>query len=246
MKKRFIKKNLLWGIFFIATAILLILNTLNINLGLPKDLPAWKIIISLALVLIMIDQISKKKFHLIFFPLIFIVMLFEGEFASLLKIESGDIAPWWVFILIAMLLSAGTGLLLKGAIFTFTVKINDGEARVYTGKEAKEKYQELKNSKSTLYIDCLEPINKNIDIDIGGADVFFTNVDSYDGNGVINVECNLATVVFHIPENWIVDCDIENNLANVSMSAPTTTAENAKRIKITGENNLGKIRFVRD
>ena len=69
MKKRFIKRNLLWGIFFIATAILLILNTLNINLGLPKDLPAWKIIISLALFLIMIDQLTKKKFHLIFFLL---------------------------------------------------------------------------------------------------------------------------------------------------------------------------------
>ncbi len=47
----------------------------------------------------MIDQLTKKKFHLIISPLIFIVMLFESEFACLLKIESGEIAPWWVFIL---------------------------------------------------------------------------------------------------------------------------------------------------
>jgi len=246
MKKRFSKKNLLWGIFFIAMAILLILNALGFTLGLPKDLPAWKIIISVALILVAIDQLSKKKFHLIYFPLIFIVMIFEGEFANLLKIEGGDIASWWVFILIAMLLSIGTGLLTKSAVFTFTVKIKDGEEQVYTGREAREKYREIKNSTSTLYLDCGEPINKKIDIDIGKADVFFTNSDLYDGNGVIDVECNLATVVFHIPDSWIIDCEIENSLASVAMTAPITAVENAKHIKITGENNLGKIRFIRD
>ena len=240
------RKNILWGLFLILAAILLILNTFNVNLGIPDNLPVWKILLAVALLFVVISEAIKKNFEAVFFPIVFIIMLFEGEIATLLNVEGGDLTSAWTFLLIAFLLTVGTSLLLKHGKFTFTVKNNDGEEVVFTGEEAKEKFREMKNSTSVYYVDCSEPINKDIEINMGSAEVFFTNAELYDGNGEISVDCNMAKVVFHIPADWIVDCDIDNNLGSLKMNKPSAFAEISKRIKITGENNLGKIEFIQE
>ena len=76
------KKNLLWGLAFIAAAILLILNIAGINFGLPENLPIWKIIISVVFLTWIIEQLAKKNFALVFFPLAFIVMIYESGNSS--------------------------------------------------------------------------------------------------------------------------------------------------------------------
>ena len=237
------KKNLLWGLAFIAAAILLILNIAGINFGLPENLPIWKIIISVAFLAWIIEQLTKKNFALVFFPLAFIVMIYEAEIAHFAGIESGDLASTWTILLIALLLTIGMGLLTKE--FSFTIQTN-GEKRVYTGKEAKKKYKELRESNSVYYIDCSEEIDKTIELSIGKAEVFFTNADLYSGNGKIEIENNLGNMIFHIPENWYIDCNIDNSLGSVKFCNPQSINENTKRISITGSNNLGKVEFLND
>ena len=237
------KKNIFWGIIFILSAILLILNALGIRFGLPENISVWKIVLCIGLVMWIIDQCVKKHFANIFFPLIFIVMLFEKEFATLLKIESGDIASTWVFLLIGLLLTAGFSLITKEAGFTFTYTVGD-EKHVYTGKEAKEKYREFKEQKSVYYIDCSEPINKEISVNLGRADIYFSNVDLYDGNGKLKIENNMGKITVHLPNSWTPDCNIDNSLGSVKIPKPTEVGENLKRIKIIGDNNLGKIEVV--
>ena len=62
------KKNIFWGIIFILSAILLILNALGIRFGLPENISVWKIVLCIGLVMWIIDQCVKKHFANIFFP----------------------------------------------------------------------------------------------------------------------------------------------------------------------------------
>ena len=236
------RKNVLWGIGFILVAILLILHTFGVDFGLPINLPLWKIILSVVLIIFIIEQAIKLRFVNVFFPLIFIVMIFESEIALSLGIENGDLAPTWTFLLIALLLSIGFALLNKKT-FTFTYN-KDNEKHVYTGEEAKEKFKEVLNNSSVYYIDCSEKFYKEIDTDLCKTEVFFTNAELYNGDGVIKVDNNLGKIIFHVPSNWIVDCSIDNSLGSVQSFKQNDTGEPVKKLKVTGSNNLGKIEFV--
>ncbi len=61
------RKNILWGLFLILAAILLILNTFNVNLGIPDNLPIWKILLAVALLFVVINEAIKKNFEAVFF-----------------------------------------------------------------------------------------------------------------------------------------------------------------------------------
>ncbi len=235
------RKNILWGVLFILIALALTLNAFGINFGIPSAVPIWKIILSLALIVFIIDRLIAKKFSHSFFPLVFIVMIFEKEFAVALGKADGDIAPAWLFLVIALLLTVGTSLITKN--FTFTFK-KGNDTYVFSGDEGREKYKEVINQNSVYYFDCASPINKELEISLGSTEIFFTNVELYQGDGIIKIENSLGKVVFHIPENWTVDCQIENSLGSIQMAKPNPKGENSKTIKITGENSLGKIEFV--
>ena len=222
-------------------AVLLILYALGVNLNFPENLPVWKIVVSLVLIYFIVDQLLQKDIPGIFFPLIFIVMIFEKELALLMGIESGDITSTWIFLLIGLLLTIGTAFIFKP--FTFTIEDKDG-TRVYTGKEGRQVYKEYVSNKSTYYVDCSEPVNRKFELNLGSAEIFFSNADLYEGDGVIEINNNLGKVIFYIPSDWIIDCQVTNSLGSIKMPKRENLNENAKKIKITGENNLGKIVFV--
>ena len=238
------KKNIFWGILFILIAVALILKALNVDFGIAFTVPIWKIILGLALLFFIIEQIAKKHFTNAIFPLVFIAMVFENELAFLMGIESGDIASTWVFLLIGLCLTIGVGLITEnGANFTFTVKNKNGE-KVYSGAEGRKKYKEMRESNSVYYLDCSAEINQEFEINLGKAEIFFSNVEFYDNGGVININNNLGKVVFHIPQNWIIVCNISNSLGVIKTPPTPPTTENVKKITVNGENNLGTIEFL--
>ena len=104
------KTRIFWGISLLLVAALLILDVLGVSLGLPENLPVWRIILAAIFFCAAIDEVIKGRIHGIFFPLTFIVILFEKELAALMGIESSDIASFWVFMLIALLLTIGFSL----------------------------------------------------------------------------------------------------------------------------------------
>ena len=59
------KKNIFWGLLFIAVAVILILNALNVNLGIPEDIPVWKIIVSAVLLIAGIKEVTKRNIEAI-------------------------------------------------------------------------------------------------------------------------------------------------------------------------------------
>ena len=63
------KKNIFWGLLFILIAVALILNALNVNLGIPDNIPAWKIILSAVFLMGGIQEMIKKHYEAIFIPL---------------------------------------------------------------------------------------------------------------------------------------------------------------------------------
>lgn len=222
------KSRIFWGIGLLAIAILLILDTVGVTFGIPEEISVWQIIFGGIFVFIAIRSLIKLKFWGIFFPLTFTIMIFEKQLASLLRLESGDIASTWEFLLVALLLTIGAALL--------------------TPKRRSKNTNHSKNGHKgnrTHYIDCSANVGEFIENNMGFCEVFFTNTQMYNGNGSVRLENNLGRINIHLPKDWTASINIENNLGSVD-SPDITSASGLKTLNIMGENNLGKISIIRD
>ena len=212
------KSKLFWGIVFISIAVLLILNIFGVTFWLPETIPAWKILLGLLFLGISIDSMICRRIYLIFFPLSFILILFEKELAKLFHFKTGNIATTWTFLTIAGLLTLGFLLVLPKKM-----KINPSGM-----------------GSSIRYIDCSVHFNETIENNLSSCELFFTNTDRYTGNGSITIDNNMGAVILNIPNDWYVISTVENNMGTVNMPKRNEIS-GIKRLEIKGTNNMGAV-----
>ena len=230
-------KRIFWGITFILFAILLILQALGITVNIFNIVPLWKMFLMAMFLYWIIEQVIKKHFSHVIFPLVFLVMIFEDELALLFNVPGGDIAPWWGFLLVGFLLTAGLSLLTKKMPF---IEINvNGK-----NKHGRKKDGFKLSGASVIYIDCAseanKPLNESIENDMGSYSVYFVNTEAYEGNGTLGIDNNLGLVTVYIPKNWVISNKIDNSLGSVQIPKPETS-DNKKVLYLTGDNNLGTV-----
>jgi hypothetical protein len=229
----------IWGIALVAVAVLLLLNAFGITLGLPESIPLWRILLGALCAVWTISELIKLNIPGIFFPLTFIVMLFERELAVALGIhtETGDIASTWLFLLIALLLTVGTSLILPRAL--------RGHGFIKIGDTVKHKFGkhvghvDRIGGRSVRYIDCSNGISEDIENELSACEIYFINTAAYDGNGTLTLNNDLGSIILHVPADWIVTTSIENSLGSIKI--PHQAAEGGKILHLKGDNSLGSI-----
>ncbi len=224
-----------FGLLFIACAVLIILDSVGVSLGFFSGVPAIKLIVGAMLAVWLISELIKLNISGIFFPAAFIFMLFEKYIAKWAGLEKSNIINNWLVILAALLLTIGIDLITpRKRIF----KIN-------RGGEASEK-KNVHNSalsSSAVYIDCSDFVYEKVKNDLGSCNVYFSNVEKYEGNGTLEVQNDLGATRIHVPSEWKIISSISNDLGAVSK--PEDTGSGDKTINIIGANNLGAVSIVR-
>ena len=234
-------KRIFWGITFIIFAILLTLSSFGVTINIFNAIPLWKIFLTVMFLYWSVEQIVKKHFSQAIFPIVFIFMVLEDEFAALLQIKGGDIAPWWGFLLVGALLTIGVSMLTKNSKF---IIIPGDDYKTFFKINKNERKQDGKISSNTTYIDCSikenQPLNEHIENNIGSHSIYFVNTEAYVGNGTLNVDNDIGAVTIYIPNNWIIINKVDNSLGVVKIPKPENS-ENKKVLYLTGDNNLGSI-----
>lgn len=224
------KSRIFWGVTMIVLAVALILGVAGFNFWLPEGIATWQLILAALCLLWLVHACVYKHFSQIFFPLAFIALLFESEIAVAVGVESGDLAPTWLFVVIAALLTVGTQLLFSRGVIVLH-DADGASTRVNKGRVT---------GSSVLYIDCGEQFNERIENNLGSCSVYFSNKEQFVSGSILAVENNLGSLVLHVPDEWVVTTTIENNLGSIKADGDAErTGE--KVLRITGENNLGSI-----
>lgn len=221
------RTRLLWGISLLAAAVLLLLNAFGVTFGLPDGLPIWRILLALLCGTWALNELLHLRLPGIFFPLIFIVMLFEQELALALGVADGDLASFWVFLLIGLLLTVGTSILLPKRLWL----------RLLTKKAKKNHAQKA----VTREFDCAEPFSERIENNMGACNVRFSNVEQYKGNGSLHISNNMGHVALHVPKDWCVLSSIDNHMGTVRIPRGK---DSGMPLTLTGENNMGCISVI--
>ena len=232
------KKSIFWGLVLICIAVLLILEGVGSGLGIIDSIPVIKIILGVAFVAVLGNELYRLRISHIFFPLAFIFLLFEKEIAGLLSFPSSDIISNWTVLLIALLFTIGSALILPK-------KKSNGGSDVWIGDEKvydKDKGFKFKVSgKTTKYIDASNFNNEHVENHMGATEVFFENTENYTGGSVLNVENHMGSMTIHIPGDWTVFESIENHMGSINKKQSATSKNSEKTINITGECHMGSI-----
>lgn len=203
---------------------MLLLNIFGIYTG--SFLPLWRILLGILCVAWIINELFHLRISGIFLPLMFLILLFEEKIAQYLGIPGGDLAPLWVFLVAAFLLTVGTSFLLPSSF----------KHRFRKKKNAKKPI----GSKNFYYMDCEESWEEPIENNMGSCEVFFTNTEAYNGNGILRIENNMGQMILHVPQDWHLVSTVKNNLG--SLQIPQTNHVGTLQLTITGENNMGHVR----
>lgn len=191
-------KNLIWGLFFIAAAAVVILN----QTGALGNIGIWTMLISLALVPVIITSVANANFPGIMFSLAIYAILF----AKPLGIEK--FTPWPV-IVTAAFLSIGLTMIFpnkhlkdhhsgRNSSDNWPTDSTDGENIKIT----------TKYSGSVKYITSQNLKTADIECSFAGLKVYLDNAKLADGQAIINVYASFGGVELYIPKEWKVINDV--------------------------------------
>lgn len=222
------KSRIFWGIMMLLLAGGLILSALGVGFPLPADISVGQIVLGLLCLLWAVRMCTDRRLTELPLPIMGLVMVFEGELAMALNIESGDIAPWWLFVLVAVLLTWGLKLLFPR------------HSRGWKGKMKSGLHKKTLGASAVRYFDCAAPFEEYIENNLGTCTVYFTNTELYVGGSTLRIENNLGALIINVPSDWCVSVSTENNLGSIKTDADLER-QGSKLLFIVGENNLGSV-----
>lgn len=229
-------KNLFWGLFFILSAILIILNQFNILIGVN----IFKLIISLLLLPVIFKSIRHVSFGGILFTLAMIGIMFDEH----LSIEK--LTPW-PLLGIALFLTIGLSLLFPNKhkhVFDQCTHGHYEKDWVNESSDDSEVNVFLKFGGSTKYINSQNLKKVNIDCKFGGTKIFFDNA-SIDGNeAVIDVSASFSGIEMYVPKNWLVRSDIDCVLGGVEEKGIKNPGTADKTLVLKGKMSFSGITII--
>ncbi|MBR6530081.1 MAG: hypothetical protein IKT43_01535 [Clostridia bacterium] len=226
------------GISLILVAVLLLLDAFGVIAPLSLfvgELTAFKIIAGLLLLIFIAARLIRGDVAAIFFPLAFLFMLFEKNIAYLCGLENEDFLNNWLVLLVALLLHVGISVLLP------STKIKKNKFAAGMSIDGSSTVAECNFGASAVYVDCATFSPARIENSFGACNVYFENVDKYEGAKTLYVENNFGAMCINVPSAWMVKTSIENSLGSYNVQKNESVDDSAPALLIAGENDLGAI-----
>ena len=222
-------KKIFWGFVLIAAAVLIVLDALAV----VPDLPFVKIALGILCLSWAVREAVAIRIYGIVFPAAFLFMLFEREIGLLLDIRTNIISNWLV-LLAALLLSGGLGMLFGD--LKRKKKIGHGHFGHHHGSG---KVNNNRFAAGSVYIDCADFKYEVLKNSFGGCEVYFQNIEDYEGGGVLEVDNSFGAIEIHVPAEFNVIEGITREFASVETEGKCNSE--GKTLTIKGHTKFGAV-----
>lgn len=232
-------KKLLWGVFFIAAAILIVVNQLGYFMGINL----WGLLFTVLVVPVVVSGLYRRNFFNVFFG----IAIWLIVFARPLGIT--PLVPWTV-LFAALFLSIGFSILVKPR-YRFGNHHHLGRSWMehnhnYTEYETVDYVDgnevnccvSLGGSCKYLHSDSLE--KGRLECSLGYLKVYFDNVQLHPDGTAIFVDCSLGSMELYLPRDWQVIINVDSMLGNISEQHHMNSG-NGPVLTITGYVKMGNI-----
>jgi len=227
-----------WGCIFILAAVFLVASHI---LGWDIDISPWKIIVGIALLYILFENLGKRQIFGILFSLAGLYWLF-APYLGIFKLPLVPIIP---LIGAVILLSIGLSFLFgKGH------KNRDCCRRgpKHGGNETKDMnddtvYRSVSFGKSEIYLHSKNLKKGNFANFCGEVNIFFNDAQLDPAGASVDLDCTMGSLKLYVPRTWQVNEDIDVAFGAVQKKNKDNNAQ-GPLLSITGFVRLGQIEIV--
>lgn len=209
------KKNILYGLYFIAAALFILLN----GLGILGDLNIFKVIAVIVIIPVFISGIMNKGFARIVFSIALGAVLFKKELGI------SGISVWSV-LAAALLLSIGFHMIFPGK-----------EKKLPTGADKQDFDNIVIKSKGNgvvKYIDSDNFTSAVIKSSFSGIKLFFDKAMLNSKGAVIDVDMKCSGLEIYVPKTWNVIENVDCAGSGIKKCGECIDVVNAPVLKICG------------
>ena len=225
-------RRVIFGILLVLAGVLIAISAFDVIPPIA-GISSWRIFAGAVLLGIVIDGFIKLNFFKAFLCLGFEIIVFEELLGRLMGRSDENWIHNATVLLMASLIGFGLNLIFRNSRRSVRVK------RKHHWRISKESFND-----HLEYVDCTKFKTVNIRNHFGDYDVRFENVESYNGDGIINVENSFGCVTIYVPSHWEVKCEIANSMGDVTVEPELTQryADGSARIlTLRGTNKFGDV-----
>ncbi|BDZ30753.1 hypothetical protein RA086_06240 [Lactiplantibacillus sp. WILCCON 0030] len=229
------KQRWFWGTFFLVSAIILITSQLGLF---GAHIGIWTLFFTIALIAIFVTSLR----HLIMSSLVFSLAFLAIIYAKPLGITV--LVPWTI-LGAALLLSIGLSILIHPRWYyryhhhgnwagnfdherPSSATINDPNVNL-----------DLSMSNTIRYIHSTDFEGANIHVSMGGAKIYFDDVQLHQAEATIAVDISLSSVELYVPKTWQLHLNVNNSLGDIQTQGTPTTA--GPVVYLQGRVSLGQL-----
>lgn len=208
-------RRVLWGGFFIASALLLVVN----QLGYFAGVNLWGLFFTILLIPAIASGLLRRNFFNVFFGIAVLLIIYAKPLHITMLVPGTVLAA-------ALLLSIGFSIL-------FNSRYHFGHCHNFGNYWRKydhhyEEHETVDNvdgnevnccvsmGESCKYIHADSLETGRFECSLGYLKVYFDNVRLHPAGAAIFVDCSLGSMELYIPEEWRVFVNIDSILGNVS------------------------------
>lgn len=253
MKKREARR-ILWGIGFLAAAVFLVLDQMNV---LSFHLGFWSIFWTVIFAAGLISSLAKREIFGTVFSLAFLAIIYANPLGI------SRLAPWTI-LLVALLVSIGLSILFKrNDVFKSEVFVN--------GKKVDAKWKDIKTrpfhadhfmsdsdeieegedivisqklSDTSRYIHSQNLRSVTVNSFIGDTSIYFDKAQAADDSVVLNLNAAIGDVDLYVPSDWQVINELNASFGDIDYFGHST--KTGTKLILRGNKKVGdlEIHFV--
>lgn len=233
-----IRKNIIWGILCILTAVALVVN----QLGYFQGISVWNILFSIICIVGCINGIMKKSWGKILFSIAIFIIIND----QLLHLES--LTPWLI-LGVALLCTIGLNMIfpMKRKItyknlFKESVSISNWEEtdeQIIT-EDGEVIQQDVIFGNSVKYIKSQELSGINADCIFGEISIYLTEARMKNCRAKIYMDVIFGHANIYVPATWTVSTNMDNIFGGISYCG-TCVASGENKLQICGDVIFGEV-----
>lgn len=236
-KKSHLVGKIFWGLFFILSGLLIIIN----QLGYFTQINILSLVFTILLVAIIIKSVFHGFFGGVFFPLAMIGIIY----AEALEITS--ITPWPILIT-AFFLSIGFSIIFHKHhhihhFYNHTHNNHEHFEKIVNEDDDSIVETSVSFGSSIKYVNSNNLKRANFSCSFGALKIYFDNTKLDEKGAEIYLNVAFSGVELYIPKNWTVVFSANTNLAGIE-EKNRSMPDGKNTITLIGDVNLSGVEII--
>lgn len=227
------KKNIFWGLFFIAATLLLIAS----QVGSFEVVGFWSLFATVVLAAIIIQSLIYRVWFGVFLPVAILYLIYQSPLGW-------PFLSAWVLIIAAILVSIGMHMLIKPSY-----SHNHHHHGHYNGGNvsgnADDNYPTISvsfgNTTRYLHSDCMT--GGQFRVSFGALEAYFGEAKLSPGGATLLLDCSFGAIKLYVPRTWIVKEEMNAGLGGVNYTNTgiAQRQDDSPELTLSGSVSMGGI-----